>query len=282
PGLFGFESDASVYFSVPELKDASVYFPPAVSAFCGPDLVSSIISALDFSEPSFIADAGTNCEMAFYDSAVKRLTCTSSAAGPAFEARGISSGMTACEGAVEDVVPDGNGNFTLSVIGGTSPKGFCGSGLLSAVSFLYEKGEIDRNGTFVLQDKDRFDFSEGVSLLQEDIRNFQLAKSAVASGLSLLYSECGLSKKYPLFLCGGFGRRMNAAAAEKTGLVPPFAKKVVSCGNTALRGAALFLSDDALRKKASELSGTARVLELPDIPSFSEVFIKNINFPPLK
>ncbi|MBP5251072.1 MAG: DUF4445 domain-containing protein, partial [Treponema sp.] len=291
----------------------------------------------------FICDAGTNCEMAVWSPRLKKIFTTSSAAGPAFEAQGIECGMSSSCGAVEKVSFDGD-RAKLSVIGGGKPCGICGSGLLSAVSAFYKKEIISADGTFlenaaytktdegminaadvktaagmtnpVTLSDGKFFLSEKVYLSQNDIRNFQLAKSAVRTGLEVLCravsdvggtrenavadvggtstsavassaSEPPLTENAVLFLCGGFGSHLNIKDALVTGMIPDLfgknGERAFNMGNTALYGASLFLTDGTLDgsicKKICGLFKDSEYINLSEDEGFQELFIKNLGLP---
>ena len=106
PGNIGLEEISSVFF-LPSEDTPPVYRLPGISAFVGGDIVSGIY-ALDMdlsSHWTLLLDLGTNGEMAlarrFGD--VLTVYCTSTAAGPAFEAANISCGCAGVPGAITKV-----------------------------------------------------------------------------------------------------------------------------------------------------------------------------------
>ena len=106
-----------------------------------------------------------------------------------------------------------------------------------------------------------------ISLSQTDVREVQLAKSAIASGINLLLKQSGLTFDHidTLFLAGGFGNYINIESAVRIGLIAPSLKdKIIPLGNTSGTGALIALKsvqfDDVLNKLISktilvELSG---------------------------
>ncbi|MBP5748104.1 MAG: DUF4445 domain-containing protein [Treponema sp.] len=302
--LFGEEKPASDFFAGASFlsADCPVYFTPAQSAFIGGDTISAMM-ACGFADKNIIeeksvkilADVGTNCEMALLDGR-GNVWCTSSAAGPAFEGYGISQGMNACEGAVAKVSlvqeekpgvrAGGKLKFLCSVIGGGSARGICGTGLLSAISLFYKTGLINQNGT-LLRGRDSVSLCKGVSLCQKDIRNFQLAKAAVLSGIESLIERAGLSVQKcssdaALYLAGGFGTKLDQKDACLTGMIPSFLEgSVVHAGNAALGGASMLLFDENLRKDALLLARKAKNINLAQDEGFQARYIKALNFPDL-
>ena len=252
-----------------------VYLPRCVSAFVGADTVCALIAAKpDRRETALLVDLGTNGELAFCRDG--RIICASTAAGPALEGADISSGMRAGNGAVDHVryFPGDNaggisgavgvpGGFIVPrVIGGGEAKGICGSGLISLVAGLLDAGVIDESGYL----EKPFGLAPGVSLTPRDVRAFQLAKSAVRTGIMLIGGE----NADRLMLAGNFGRGLDIAACRRTGLLPDRGK-VDILGNAALTGAELLLSgaDDKFAAEWLDLAADER---------FDELFTGNLLF----
>ena len=190
-----------------EMFGAKLVVMPGISAFVGADIVSGIYYSDIINKENrkeLLLDLGTNGEMAFFDG--KNLKVTSTAAGPVFEGGTISCGVASVPGAVchVDVTGDfGSGFFTkVKTIGDKAPIGLCGTGVMEAVSELVRNGIADKSGLLA----DEF-FDEGfaltddgkVSVSQQDIRNIQLAKGAVNTGLKELVGDDVPDKVYQAF-----------------------------------------------------------------------------------
>jgi uncharacterized 2Fe-2S/4Fe-4S cluster protein (DUF4445 family) len=146
--------------------------------------------------------------------------------------------MGAIEGAISAYGDDG-----ITVIGNEKPIGICGSGLIDIVAWLLEK-KINSDGLmendFIVVQANETGTGEVISLNQDDIRQVQLAKSAIASGVNILIKQSGLSFDQidTLFLAGGFGNYINLESAVRIGLIPPALKnKIIPLGNTSGTGA---------------------------------------------
>ena len=281
-------------------SDAEVYFPPVVGAFIGADTVCAMLASgfdLDAEKPLLLADVGTNSEMALFvpasSSAPARILCTSAAAGPAFEAANISCGMPSVNGAVDKVRIEG-GKISVRTIGNAPAKGVCGSGLISSVSEFLKNGMVDSHGT-IEEKKDglgvdsrgqKIDLTESVSVSQSDIRNLQLAKSAVKTGLDYLLSRFSTFSQKKIsesgmrfFLAGGFGSRIDIEESVRIGLLPPSLLGGVSqIGNAALFGASAILFSEKLKEKARLLSKKSTQINLAAVPDFQQKFLGNIDF----
>lgn len=283
-------------------KAASVYLLPCVSAFIGADTVACILS-LNIEEneqPALIADLGTNSEMVLFAPAENgkpsEIICTSSAAGPAFEGANISCGMCAIDGAIENISLV-NGKAEFSVIGGAKPSGLCGSGLLDAVAVLRQLGQIDESGAILLSDssddEDEIfeivsekggtkavlyrDASTQLSLSQNDVRAFQLAKASLCAGLECLVQKAGIDAHCigSLYLAGGFAKSFSVQNAVYAGLFPEgMAEKAEYCGNASLMGTALVLQDKNAPVQAAAIAEKATLQNLAGTKQFQDLFLK--------
>lgn len=280
--------------------ETPVYFPPCVGAFIGADTVCAMISAgfpspeaaettewdMPIQKPLLLADIGTNTEIALFlpknGEQPAKILCTSAAAGPAFEASNISCGMSSIDGAIEKIECK-DGSLSCSVIGGGTPKGICGSGLVSAASTLIKNHYIDKSGVIKRNASKLGDGSSclqltpAVYLSQQDIRNLQLAKSAVCTGLKYMLER---SPVLPLFcIAGGFGSHLDIEDACTIGLIPKKLEKcTVSLGNAALAGASAMLFSKLLRKKAQEIKKHSIQINLAAVPGFQERYLGSIDF----
>lgn len=285
-------------------EDTPVYVPPCIGAFIGADTVCAMLDAgfpvpgsslerddllpdeSPLTAPLLLADVGTNCELALYMPAVEgqnsRLVCTAAAAGPAFEAANISCGMSSVNGAIDRVTLE-NGKFSCHVIGGGTAKGLCGSGVLSFVALLYKNGYIDKGGTIIKGASRNGDGSAcieltpAVRLAQQDIRNLQLAKSAVRTGIQYLLEK---TSSLPIFsIAGGFGTTLSVEDAVLIGLFPKeLCSHCIHLGNAALAGASALLFSKTLRDKASRIAGKAYQVNLAAVPGFQQRFLGAIDF----
>ena len=254
---------------------------PSITSFVGADIVSGI-AALDLLDsknfPSLFIDIGTNGEMAIIDSE-KKILCCSTAAGPAFEGAEIHKGTGGVLGAICTVRAEGKG-IKITTIGDAEPIGICGSGLVDALAVLLEQGVIDETGRMDAF-PEGFVLAPGISLIPKDIRQFQLAKSAILSGIKILCKNAGLSLAdiKGVHVAGGFGFYVNKSNAIKTGILPPeFNNKISVWGNLSLRGAEMaLLKEDFLEKCKSVVRSSSHV-ELSLDPDFMEEFAENMLF----
>jgi uncharacterized 2Fe-2S/4Fe-4S cluster protein (DUF4445 family) len=214
---------------------------PCIGGFVGSDILAGIIAVglHTGNDLRALIDLGTNGEISLGNH--ERILCASTAAGSAFEAGSIKMGMRASTGAISRVFLNHHG-MDCTVIGDVEPRGICGSGLVDAVAAGLDGGIIGISGRFTDRSKE-FTVGGTVKLWQADVRELQLAKGAIASGLRILLDRWGASINdvKEVFLSGAFGNYVRAESAVKIGLLETSVDRLVPSGNTALRGAKLLL-----------------------------------------
>ena len=264
--------------------DIEITIFPGASSFIGGDIVSGIYAVSDEKEPWMLLDFGTNGEMVLWTG--EQLFATAAAAGPAFEGGNITCGCASVPGAISSVMIAGCHSHTKT-IGGIPAIGICGSGLLEAISGMRKAGLLDENGTYIENLRsDGFELQtpgskKEIILTQEDIRQFQMAKSAIAVGQKTLLRAAGrkASDMKHVYLAGGMGSFLNVRAAAAVGLLQkeflPVAKAV---GNTSLQGAITYLLKQTKTetKKLEEIAKQIRVLSLAETPGFEEDYIMHM------
>lgn len=276
---------------------ARLLVPRMLSGFLGADIVAVMLATGVGADAGthLAVDLGTNGEIAL--SAGGRIASCSTAAGPAFEGMNISRGMRAMPGAVEAMSRDGR--LSPQVMGGGRALGICGSGLMDTVAALLEAGLLESSGRLAppahadgiapgrvkdAADMRRFivDPGSGLALTQNDVRQFQLAKGAVATGIDLLCSKLDIEPESieKVFLAGVFGSFLRPASAVTVGLLPPALKdRIDYSGNAALTGAEMMLLSERMWEKALALAGHVEVVELSLEAGFQQSFVGNLSFP---
>ena len=88
--------------------------------------------------------------------------------------------------------------------------------------------------------------TDDLQLTQQDIRQVQLAKGAIAGGLRVLLRRMGARADdvTALYLAGAFGNYINVAAARRIGLLEFDDDVIRPAGNTSLLGARRTLFSD--------------------------------------
>ncbi len=256
---------------------AEVHFLPCLGGFVGSDILAGILATglHTTDQPTVLVDLGTNGEIVVGDR--HGMYCASTAAGPAFEGASISCGMRAMTGAVNTVTVV-DGGFRCTVLGGAAPRGVCGSGLVDAVACGLDLHLIERRGRVATADR-RLPLVDGVALVQQDVRELQLAKGAIAAGIELLLRQKGWTAEriHVLQLAGAFGNYINRSAAHRIGLLPLPAERVHPAGNTALLGARLALFDDDL--EYAGLRARCTHVALKADPAFEDTYVGHMAYP---
>ena len=281
--------------------DAMVYLLPSVSAYIGADIVAGVYvcDLRHASGKTLFIDIGTNGELVL-EAGGKMYSC-SCAAGPALEGMNITSGMRAAKGAVEDVHigPDG---IRLDVIGKGEPYGLCGSGILAAVRELVKTGLVTRRGAFAKpEDFDVGDYrrdilryngnkreavlySSGETELfvtQSDVRQVQLAKGAIRSGIEVLLSYGGLTCEDidKVLIAGQFGAHLPAESLLQIGLLPLVSESALEyAGNSAKSGAVAALLSDKVKEEMEDLAKHIQYIELGSSDNYERLFAKCLLF----
>jgi uncharacterized 2Fe-2S/4Fe-4S cluster protein (DUF4445 family) len=283
---------------------------PGISAFVGADIVSGL-AFLDITRSSgdaLFVDIGTNGEMALWNNSEQRLLCCSTAAGPCFEGAEISCGMGAQSGAINTITvkddpagstgtfmpagPPGSepaGSLAFTTIGNVPPRGICGTGLIDAVATMKKLDLIDETGALADEVAEAgFPLAPGITVSQKDIRRFQLAKSAILSGMRVLCKKAGtgdMNKLGEVYIAGGLGFYLDLENAVSAGLLPAECagktagkNRTTICGNTSLAGAVRSLLDPAFLPYCRDIAARSNIVELASDPDFAEAFADNMYF----
>ncbi len=286
--------------------EALLYVMPAKSGYIGGDLISVILAseaAEQDSEMILGLDLGTNGEI-FLGNRSRLLTC-STAAGPALEGARISHGAIARVGAIE-AVRMVDGQIQFQIIGNVKPKGICGSGLVDLVAVLLHCGIIDCEGLIhpttnedtahlngrLVENSGVYDFliaspeeshnGRPIYLKQNDVRELQLAKGAIAAGIRSLMHEMKIEVGAirHIYLAGALGNYINPFSAMRIGLIPTVNPDIVkSIGNAASTGASMVLLCRNSWHMAKLLADFIDHVELSHRADFNQHFIEHMDFP---
>ena len=262
-------------------ESCELHVLPGITTYIGADVTAGIFycGIQNAEKPALLIDIGTNGEMALC--ADGRIYCASTAAGPAFEGGNISCGIGSVPGAIAKIAYI-DGQFQCETIGNAPPAGICGSGILDLGAALSTHGFIDETGVFA---DDYFDdgveIAPGIVFTQKDMRELQLAKSAVRAGIEILLSTAGLAYKDVgrVYLAGGFGVHMDLNSAAAIRLIPAELKAVtVSAGNSALGGCVRYLLSAEARGDYAELAERAEEVALSTHRDFNDLFMEYMMF----
>ena len=286
--------------------EARVCLLPIVAGFVGADAVAVALATriAERDELRIAVDIGTNGEVLL--GSRQRLWACSAPAGPALEGGQIRHGMRGAAGAIDRVTVDDD--LHVHTIGEAEPLGICGSGVIDLVAGLLTAGVIDATGLIQVEEVERLPprlaarvrmrgeerqivvLREGeagarreIVLTQEDVRQVQLAKGAIASGIAMLQHVSGVRSQdvAEVLLAGGFGNYISIASALRIGLLPALPPaRIRYVGNAASLGAQLCLLSEAERAKTPALAGRIEHVSLAAHPDFEQIFVDAMNFPP--
>lgn len=211
------------------------------SAFVGGDIYSGLKTLPDCDDYLFI-DLGTNAEMVLCLGNTAYIT--SAAAGPAFE--------TCSKGHATDAI----------------------DGLI----YMLKNGIMDETGLLTDEFFDSGYDCLGMHFSQKKIRDMQMAKSAVKTGIDLLIDsaqkDLSIDESFvstlKVFIAGTFGYNLDINNCIKLGMFPEWFKdKATAVGNTSLKGT--LVTDTDPQKNIREIF-------LANLPEFNDCYIKNMNF----
>lgn len=283
-------------------SQASVECLPGVASYVGSDITAGVYATgIDNTDAlTLFMDVGTNGEIVL-GSRQWLVTCACSA-GPAFEGAGVSHGMRATKGAIEEIwINNKTYEPTYRVIGGNAkPKGICGSGLLSLISEMFMTGLIDRGGNinmtiksprlregkhgpeYVVVWEQETEFLRDITISRVDIDNLLRAKAAIYAGFTVLAHSVGipLDDIEQIIIGGSFGKYINVEKAIQIGLLPdqPW-DRYQFLGNTSVLGAYYALLDREARDRIRDIASRMTYIELSADNSFYHAFMSALFLP---
>lgn len=271
---------------------AYVHLLPNIAGFVGADHTAVLLAteAREAKGIVLIIDIGTNTEVSLIVD--EEITSASCASGPAFEGGHIKDGMRAAAGAIEELRII-NGDIQYQTIDGAPPIGICGSGVLDALAQLYLAGVLDEDGRmlenhprvrsnrkqreFVLVSEEKRNGNPAIVITQKDVRELQLAKAAIRTGIQLLLEAKGCAEEEiaQVIIAGAFGSYIDVASAVTIGMLPCLPlERFKQVGNAAGTGAKMALISSTRRAEAQTIGSRAHYIELTTVPIFMQTFVQ--------
>lgn len=281
--------------------EAAVDCLPGVASYVGSDITAGVLSSGmdDTPQVTLFMDVGTNGEIVL-GSRDWLVTCACSA-GPAFEGAGVICGMRATKGAIEEVWINGETyEPNTRVIGGTKPKGICGSGLISLLAEMFMTGVVDKGGNlntqlntsriregdhgleYVVAWANETATGQDIVITHVDVDNLLRAKGAIYAGYSVLSDSVGVPMELieQMLIGGSFGKYINVEKAIQIGLLPDLPwDRFQFLGNTSVRGAYAALLDRMVRARIKDIASRMTYIELSADNSFYEAFVSALFLP---
>jgi len=122
-------------------------------------------------------------------------------------------------------------------------------------------------------------------MTQGDVRQLQLAKSAIETGIQLLlvHEQLAPTDLGAVVVAGAFGTYIDLQSAMAIGMLPDLPlDRYKQVGNAAGAGAKLALSSLARRREAVEIAARTGYLELAAEPTFMKRFVDNTYIAPFE
>lgn len=235
------------------VRTTETFVFPALSAFVGGDITADIYACGMAEKPeiTLLIDLGTNGEIVL-GNCERRIAC-STAAGPAFE-------------------------------GGVN-RGIWGADMVSLLATLRREEILDEDGLLGEPYFEQGIRIGNVRVTQEAVRAVQLAKAAIAAGITVLLGKYGIGEAQieRVILSGGFGYYLKPEDAAEIGLLPAcLAKKAVAGGNLVLAGARRaggeLLAGEGSRTelKLREIQSGTGLINLAGEPEFAGLYIEGM------
>jgi uncharacterized 2Fe-2S/4Fe-4S cluster protein (DUF4445 family) len=281
--------------------EAAVDCLPGVASYVGADICAGVLSSgiTEVDAVTLFMDIGTNGEMVL-GSRDWLVTCACSA-GPAFEGGGVHHGMRATQGAIEEIwINSGTYEPTYRVIGGTRPRGLCGSGLIALLAELFLTGVVDKGGhvnlslptrrvrqgehgpEYVIAWAEETAAGQDITITHVDIDNLLRAKAAIYAGFSVLADRVGVPTDAveQMLIGGAFGKYINVEKAVEIGLLPDMPwEHFHFLGNTAVQGAYRALLDYQARAHIRTIAEQMTYIELSADNAFYDAFTSALFLP---
>lgn len=288
---------------IPGLEEfeCEVMVPPAIKHEVGADALALIVKSgmLDKDEISIATDYGTNAEMALKVGDV--IYTGSAAAGPALEGQQIKHGNLASPLTISDIEFENGAlrNYVLNEEMKSTPgdlvdpatgkiieegqikaKGITGTGVIALIEKALGKGLVELpkvktpEGIIHLQDKILFS--------EHDLKEAGKAIGAIRAGHITLCATAGITMEdiETAYMAGAAGTYMDAAKAQKIGLIPYGTGRICQLGNTSLTVAKeILVSEDRLwelQDVANKIIGTHTMFATA--PEFSNAYVLELAY----
>lgn len=276
------------FLSAEELLDLPlpgyVYCVPGKSNYLGGDIISGLIDTGIYREKelSVFFDIGTNGELVVGNE--EFLLCGAGAAGPALEGGVVKTGMRAAKGAVESVKLQ-DGEFHCTVIGGGTPQGICGSGIIDLLAQLFLNRWIDIRGKLEPEKSDKIrmedgmygvEYAPGLIFWQNDIDEFIKTKAAAYTMVEYVLNTAGISmdEVHRFYVAGSFGKHVSKESAVAIGMYPDLERdRLISAGNASLEGAQKILLSRAYLDDLDEILDKMVYIQFGAVEDFLHIMV---------
>jgi uncharacterized 2Fe-2S/4Fe-4S cluster protein (DUF4445 family) len=283
---------------------ARVHLMPAVGSYVGGDITAGVISSGMYAaeELTLFVDIGTNGEIVLGNK--DWLIACACSAGPAFEGGGVTHGMRASSGAIEDVWINAETlEPSFRTINDAPAQGLCGSGLIDLLGELLATGVLDKSGRldrelasltprvqvsdggvaqYVVAFADEAGADHDIVLTESDVTSLLRAKAAIYAGYSVLCRGVGveLADVQQILIGGAFGQYLDVEKAIRIGLLPDLPlERFHFVGNTSALGAYTALLCVNVRHDVLDVAAKMTYLELSADGTFMDEYMSALFLP---
>lgn len=265
----GIAAPVHIEAALERITDSRVTFVPYISAGISGRFTASLLTLPDDGDWT-AADLGR--ELCVASKSGGELICAAFPLAGAFDGSAAENGCPAEKGAVDAVRIERDGMTAYEVIGDGEGVGVSPCGALTLAAEMRRRGILDSDG--IMTDRDMYYIGEDFFVTQNDIRVIQTDKARTAAALELLPSSGG-----QMYFSGEpFSDANGFRALLELGAIPKRFENAAFCRNSTEQGIIAFLSDEAARDRAFEISRTAKDVTQEKLLKFDEFCLKNLLF----
>jgi uncharacterized 2Fe-2S/4Fe-4S cluster protein (DUF4445 family) len=122
---------------------------------------------------------------------------------------------------------------------------------------------------------------ESIVVTQRDIREIQLAKSAVRAGIEVLLKRYGADygDVDSVWLAGGFGVKIDQEKAMQIGMIPQeLGDRIHAVGNSSLSGAIQYCLNENESEKIGQIVDKSLEISLSNDKDFNQLYVDYMFF----
>jgi uncharacterized 2Fe-2S/4Fe-4S cluster protein (DUF4445 family) len=135
----------------------------------------------------------------------------------------------------------------------------------------------EKQREFILVSEEEREGRPAITITQQDVRELQLAKGAIRTGIQVLLEATGHSEEEieQVVIAGAFGTYIDVASAVTIGMLPSLPlDHFRQVGNAAGMGAKLALISRSKRTEAQAIASLVHYIELAAAANFNPTFVQ--------
>lgn len=265
----GIAAPVHIETAIERLTDDRAVFVPYISAGISGRFTASLLT---LPEDGDLTAAELGGELCLAIRSGGELRCAAFPLAGAFDGSAVENGMPSENGAADAVRIEKDGVTAYEVVGDAEGVGVSPCGLLTLTAQMRRRGILDGDG--IMTDRDMYYIGEDLFVTQNDIRAVQTDKARLSAALELLPGTGG-----NMYFSGEpFSDARGFRALLELGAIPRRFETASFCRNSTEQGIIAFLSDEAARDRAFELSRSAKDVTQDNLLKFDEICLNNILF----